>query len=59
MLRPNTNRPGEAALVAIFTDRAARRANAKDPEQDRWYRRVREHPETNPMWEDAEITATG
>jgi quinol monooxygenase YgiN len=58
VLRPD-NRPGEAVVVAIFTDRAAYQANAEDPEQDRWYRRLREHLEADPTWEDGEITATG
>lgn len=57
LLRPD-NRPGEAVLVAIFADRAAYRTNAEDPEQDRWYRRMREHLEADPSWEDGEITET-
>ncbi len=57
LLRPE-KLPGEAVLVAIFADRAAYQTNAADPEQDRWYRRMREHLEADPSWEDGEITET-
>jgi heme-degrading monooxygenase HmoA len=57
VLRPD-DRPNEAIVVAIFEDRAAYRANAESPEQDRWYRRMREHLEADPSWNDGEITQT-
>ena len=48
-------RPNELILVALFKDRDSYRANADDPEQDRWYRRMREHLETDPDWTDGEF----
>jgi quinol monooxygenase YgiN len=58
VLRPD-NKPNELILMAIFEDRQTYRANADDPEQDRWYRRMREHLEADPAWEDGEITEAG
>src|SRR6266446_6563728 len=62
VLRPD-NRKDELILVAVFRDRASYRANAADPEQDRWYRRLREHLESDPEWTDGEVvfgdTASG
>ena len=54
VLRPD-ERPDELILVAIFRDRDAYRANASDPEQDRWYRRMREHLDADPEWTDGEL----
>jgi hypothetical protein len=51
---------GELIGVAIFKDKAAYTANAGDPEQDRWYRRVRELLVADPEWQDGEyIEALG
>ncbi len=47
--------PGEYVMVAIFEDRESYRANAADPEQDRWYRRLREGLEADPEWDDGEV----
>ncbi len=47
--------PDELIAVAIFADREAYRANATDPEQDRWYRELRALLRTDPLWEDGEI----
>jgi quinol monooxygenase YgiN len=57
VLRPDDH-PDVAILVAIFKDRATYRANANDPEQDRWYKRLREHLEADPTWTDGEIIQT-
>ena len=54
VLRPD-ERPDELILVAIFRDRDSYRANASDPEQDRWYRQMREHLESDPEWTDGEL----
>jgi quinol monooxygenase YgiN len=54
VLRPD-DRPDELVLVAIFRDRDSYRANASDPEQDRWYRQMREHLEADPEWTDGEL----
>jgi hypothetical protein len=45
----------ERLLVAIFRDRESYRKNAQDPEQDVWYRRMREHLAADPEWTDGEI----
>jgi hypothetical protein len=50
-------RSGELIGVAVFRDRQSYQANAQDPEQDRWYRRFREHLTADPEWEDGEILA--
>ncbi len=49
--------PGEYIGVAIFQDKASYQANANDPEQDRWYRRMRELLLQDPLWEDGEYVA--
>ena len=54
VFRPDNN-PGQLILVAIFSDRETYRANADDPEQDRWYRRMREHLDADPEWTDGEV----
>ena len=43
--------------VAVFRDEESYRANANDPEQDKWYRRLREHLEADPEWHDGSIRA--
>jgi quinol monooxygenase YgiN len=58
VFRPDT-RPDELVLVAIFQDRASYRANAEDPEQDRWYRQMREHLQADPEWTDGEVIFAG
>lgn len=47
--------PDEYILVSVWQDRQAYFANANDPEQDRWFRRVRELLQADPVWEDGEI----
>lgn len=49
--------PNEMIMVAVFQDRDSYYANAADPAQDRWYRRLREHLAEDPVWEDGEIIA--
>ena len=56
LLRPDRD-PREVVLVAVFENRETYRANADDPEQDRWYRGLRDHLETDPTREDGEMTA--
>jgi quinol monooxygenase YgiN len=48
-------RPREYFLVAIFRDRDAYFANARDPETDRWYRRLRATIEADPEWNDGDV----
>ena len=40
--------------VAIFKDKASYMANANDPAQDGWYRKLRELLQEDPAWEDGE-----
>jgi hypothetical protein len=54
LLKPDRE-TGELIGVAIFDDRETYRANAEDPEQDAWYRKLREHLESDPVWEDGEF----
>ena len=55
-MRPD-GRPGELIGVAVFEDKASYQANADDPEQERWYFRLRELLEDDPEWEDGEYVA--
>ena len=52
-------RPDELILVAVFRDRESYRANADDPEQDKWYRQLREHLQADPEWTDGEVVFAG
>lgn len=56
VMRPD-NRPGELIGVAMFRDKASYLANADDPDQDRWFQRIRELLEADPEWEDGEYLA--
>lgn len=47
--------PGEYYLVGIFRDRESYEANARDPETDRWYRRMRATLTADPEWHDGEV----
>ena len=46
--------PQDWIMVALFQDKETYRANADDPEQDRWFRRLMEHLEGEPQWHDGE-----
>jgi quinol monooxygenase YgiN len=48
-------RPGEYWIIGIFRDRDTYRANADDPETDRWYRRMRAVLTADPKWHDGEV----
>jgi len=52
------SRPGELIGVAVFDSEASYRKNANDPEQDRWYRRLRELLEADPEWNDGDVLAS-
>jgi quinol monooxygenase YgiN len=54
VFRPD-NQQDDVILVAIFKDRDTYRANADDPEQDKWYRQMREHLSADPEWTDGEV----
>ncbi|MBM3933035.1 MAG: hypothetical protein FJ319_01820 [SAR202 cluster bacterium] len=57
VMKPDSGPANEYIVVVIFSDQAAYRALAADPEQDRWYRKLREHLETDPEWQDGEYIA--
>jgi quinol monooxygenase YgiN len=48
-------RPREYIIVGIFADRETYYTNAKHPETDRWYRRMRATLEADPEWNDGEV----
>jgi len=50
--------PGELMMTVAFKDRESYFANAADPEQDRWYRQLRDLLQADPTWEDGEIIGT-
>ena len=54
LYRPDQS-PDELIMVVAFRDKESYRANAEDPEQDRWYRRFRDLLQADPTWEDGEI----
>ena len=47
--------PNILMLAVVFTDKASYVANADEPEQDKWYQRVREHLTADPDWHDGEV----
>jgi quinol monooxygenase YgiN len=47
--------PGDYYVIGIFRDRESYYANARDPETDRWYRRMRETLASDPEWHDGEV----
>ena len=50
-------RPDDIYLVVLFDDEPGYRANADDPEQDAWYRQLREHLSSDPEWMDGHFEA--
>ena len=53
VMKPD-NKQGLLIGVAVFKDKASYMANADDPDQDRWFRRIRDLLEADPEWEDGE-----
>lgn len=49
----------ECIIVVVFRDRESYFANADDPAQDDWYRKLVTLLEAPPTWEDGDIVATG
>lgn len=45
-------RPDDRIAIVAMADEATYRALAASPEQDAWYRRLRDHLERDPDWED-------
>ena len=50
--------PNGAVMVAVFRDKDSYVANADDPEQDKFFRRIRDCLEADPEWNDGEIIAS-
>jgi quinol monooxygenase YgiN len=50
--------PRAVILVAVFDSKESYRANAEDPEQDRWYRQLRELLDADPVWQDGQVIAS-
>ena len=45
---------GELIGVAVFEDKESYIANGNDPEQDAWFRKLRDLLQEDPSWEDGE-----
>ncbi len=58
LMKPDAN-AGELIGVAVFEDKEAYLANGNDPEQDSWYRKLRELLQSDPTWEDGEYLVGG
>ena len=50
--------PQDWVLIGLFEDKKTYEANADDPEQDKWFRRIMEHLEDEPQWHDGEAYET-
>lgn len=51
----STDDPQELWAVAVFEDRESYFASANDPEQDKFFRRMREMMESDPEWHDGDV----
>lgn len=58
IMKPD-NSSGELIGVAVFADKESYMANADNPEQNRWFSKLRESLEADPTWEDGEYIAGG
>ena len=47
--------PQDLIMIGIFDDKDTYVKNADDPDQDRWFRRIMEHLESEPAWHDGEF----
>ena len=50
---------GGMMMAAVFESKEAYVANAEDPAQDRWYQKFRALLQTDPEWNDGEVTPMG
>lgn len=50
--------PGTLVMAVVFKDKKSYTDNAKDPDQDKWYRKMRALLQADPVWDDGEIIAT-
>jgi quinol monooxygenase YgiN len=56
-LHRNITNPQELIMSVVFDSEEHYRANAADPEQDRWYQEIRALLEADPRWMDGEVLA--
>lgn len=49
--------PSQLMVAVVFDSKEQYRANAEDPEQDRWFRELAENFEGEPQWMDGDILA--
>jgi len=54
LMLKSDNVRGEFWGVAVFRDKESYMANARDPEQDKWYRQLRLLLQSDPEWNDGE-----
>ncbi|MGY8881444.1 MAG: hypothetical protein ACKVJL_03335 [Dehalococcoidia bacterium] len=45
-------------MIAVFNSEERYKANAARPEQDAWYQKMRALLNSDPIWEDGQVTAT-
>jgi quinol monooxygenase YgiN len=53
----NDSNPQELIMSVVFASEEDYRANASDPEQDRWYQSLRALLDADPRWMDGEVLA--
>lgn len=48
--------PQDMIMIGIFESKETFLANASDPDQDKWFKRIMEHLESEPQWHDGEFS---
>ena len=54
VMKPDADN-GELVAIAVFESKEAYLANGNDPEQHKWFVRLRELLQSDPAWEDGEF----
>jgi hypothetical protein len=54
LFRPKSN-TGELVGVSVFDSESSYTKNANDPQQDEWYRDLRQMLEADPDWSDGDV----
>lgn len=49
--------PSTLVMAVVFKDKKSYVDNAQDPEQDKWYRKMRALLQVDPVWDDGEIVS--
>ena len=52
------NDPREYWISVVFRDESSYKKNADDPVQDKWFRELIQHLESEPEWHDGEVVHT-